>query len=71
MKFKQAIGETNLRNHSVIKSDIVMDGENLFWNNEDGWVGLHDAEIFTEKEKEEFSLPMGGEWITILKAFEE
>lgn len=35
---------------------------NLFWNNEEGWMGFEDATEFEESEMLEFDLPIDGRW---------
>jgi hypothetical protein len=37
-------------------------GENLFWNNELGWVDASDADVFSREEKHGFDLPISGDW---------
>jgi len=42
---------------------VIYDWENgLWWNNEDGWTELYAATVFTELERNIFSLPIGGDW---------
>lgn len=40
---------------------IYDDDTGLFWNNEDGWVGYDDAQMFTDREG--LRLPPHGQWI--------
>ena len=37
--------------------------ENLFWSNRQGWDDIHSARRFTFEEREQFQIPMGGDWI--------
>ena len=43
----------------IIKTEI--DGETLFWSNVWGWT-VDDYETFSDAEKCDFNLPIGGEW---------
>ena len=47
----------------IICIDEGSDGE-LFWNNNQGWTSLDDANVFTNNERQQFNLPMGGAWIS-------
>ena len=44
----------------VIVAEI--DGERLYWSNDNGWGTFTDATRFTETERHAFNLPMQGEW---------
>lgn len=38
----------------------------LFWSNEqEGWVIMEDATIFSDQEKTDFNLPESGNWIPV------
>lgn len=43
---------------------IVEDGAEipLFWNNETGFGNFKSADVFTQKERNELNLPVGGRW---------
>lgn len=49
-------------------NEAAISGGAGFWNGQIGWVEEEDAEVFTSKEKEVFSLPIstGGDarWMT-------
>jgi hypothetical protein len=48
----------------IIRDTVaVYDGEHSYWSNVDGWVAIQDADVFTEQERAELNLPVGGEWI--------
>lgn len=49
----------------LIISDEADDAGPLFWSNEDGWVSLYGADVFTDEEKLKLSLPIGGSWVTV------
>lgn len=34
-----------------------------FWSNDLGWCSRESADIFCEEEKENFNLPINGEWV--------
>jgi hypothetical protein len=36
----------------------------VFWSNEIGWTNYDEATFFTEKERNEFTPPIGGRWCT-------
>lgn len=40
-------------------------GEELWWSNQDGWVDMQSATLFTEREHGKFCLPNGGIWICV------
>ena len=48
----------------IICTDEGSDGE-LFWSNDQGWVSIEDATVFTGIEADTFNLPMGGAWIQL------
>jgi hypothetical protein len=37
----------------------------MYWNNEMGWVDLHNADIIHHDEKDLNNLPLGGEWVEV------
>ena len=39
-----------------------------FWNNEQGWVSIWSADVFTERERYMLNLPMGGKWVKVSAA---
>ena len=41
-----------------------LDGEQLYWSNEIGWVSLPDAVVFSGDERQRLHLPLGGRWAT-------
>jgi len=45
--------------------------EPLFWSNDQGWVDLASAAVYTEDEvkSEAFTLPISGEWVNAARAF--
>lgn len=45
------------------------DGDPLYWSNEIGWTGKGDADRFSQKERDEFNLPIGGEWEAVVESF--
>ena len=49
----------------LIISDEADDSGPLFWSNDDGWVGLYGADIYTDEEKAGLRLPIGGSWVTV------
>lgn len=49
----------------LIVSDELDDAGQLFWSNDDGWVGLSGADVFTDEEKAGLRLPFGGSWTTV------
>ena len=38
------------------------DGYFEYWNNDWGWVGGEMADLYTDNERKQFNLPIGGEW---------
>lgn len=49
----------------LIIADEADDSGPLFWSNDDGWVGLYGADIYTDEEKAGLRLPIGGSWTTV------
>ena len=43
---------------------VVEQGHPLWWSNEFGWTGTEDADVFTQEQRDEFNLPLGGEWVS-------
>lgn len=37
--------------------------QDLYWSNEDGWVSLNMADLFSNEEKDRYNLPVGGSWL--------
>ena len=42
--------------------------EELWWSNENGWGDFLSADLFSEKERKNLNLPIGGDWICIVEA---
>lgn len=40
-----------------------VNNHSLYWANEQGWVDIEDADLFTGGEMETMSLPVEGQWI--------
>ena len=52
--------------HYVISGYVDSEDGTLYWSNEDGWVFLSDATVFTKAERETLNLPEGeAEWIAL------
>ena len=51
----------------IIQHKGLVDGEQLFWSNRDGWGSFESATVFTQQEKEKLNLPVGGEWADLMK----
>ena len=49
----------------AIKSD-----NDLFWSNSQGWVAGPQFDLFTEQEKADGRLPMGGAWVYLANSDE-
>ena len=45
-----------------IKYYRIRNKQNDYWSNEFGWVNNNQYDIFTEKEKKTFNLPIDGRW---------
>jgi len=44
--------------------DFLIDEDaDLFWNSEHGWGSIEDADAYTEQERYNLNLPIGGEWL--------
>lgn len=41
---------------------VCSEKRNLAWSNTQGWVEGEDFDLFTDEEKAEMRLPLGGEW---------
>ena len=55
--------ETNVTWRIVLEGEKGIDGETLYWSNDDGWVGVESATVFTNKERYGYpDIPKGGEW---------
>jgi len=37
----------------------------LYWNNDDGWVDRKSSSVFSDKQKNDFTLPTGGKWLNL------
>lgn len=55
----------------LIISDEVDDSGPLFWSNDDGWVGLSGADVYSDTERQSLTLPFGGSWVTASAVEEE
>lgn len=55
----------------MIISDELDDAGPLFWSNDDGWVGVSTADVFTDEEKRSLRLPDRGSWITVAEVAKE
>lgn len=44
------------------KTEHDDDGIPLFWSNTMGWVSLMDADLFSEDDRNQLNLPLGGVW---------
>ncbi len=55
----------------VIASNTEVDDDNrpLYWENGQGWTNLHQADEFTEEERNSLNLPIDGKWME-LKRFD-
>lgn len=42
---------------------IISSNHKAFWSNEDGWVSLNGATIFTDGERRNVRLPLEGIWV--------
>lgn len=40
----------------------VEDGETMYWSNQQGWVTIHDADVFSVEEQRVLNLPLEGHW---------
>tara|TARA_B100000614_G_scaffold262909_1_gene300660 strand:+ start:166233 stop:166556 length:324 start_codon:yes stop_codon:yes gene_type:complete len=45
---------------NLIRNNSETDSKGLFWSNDDGWVGIEDADIFQDQS---LNLPIDGEWV--------
>lgn len=48
----------------IIKMISKHDGEQLYWNNQMGWVDRELADVFTEDETFRLDLPLDGAWVS-------
>ncbi len=46
----------------VIACDVLVDGEQLYWSNTDGWGSRETADTFTSDERLRLNLPLEGTW---------
>tara|TARA_B100001057_G_scaffold335786_1_gene336504 strand:- start:260 stop:769 length:510 start_codon:yes stop_codon:yes gene_type:complete len=47
----------------VMVGEKGIEGETLYWSNDEGWVGRESATLFTNDEREIYpSIPQGGKW---------
>jgi|10_taG_2_1085330.scaffolds.fasta_scaffold08087_4 hypothetical protein len=46
----------------VIACDVLVDGEQLYWSNTDGWGSQETADTFTSDERLRLNLPLEGTW---------
>ena len=46
----------------VIACDVLVDGEQLYWSNTDGWGCRETADTFTSDERHRLNLPLEGAW---------
>lgn len=44
---------------------VNAEDQNEFWSDDFGWCNYYDADSFTTKEKEQFNLPIDGEWLHV------
>lgn len=44
---------------------IYSAAEELWWSNEDGWVSLETATLFSLEDRLSLHLPIGGMWICV------
>jgi hypothetical protein len=56
-------------NYAILHYDA--EGEQLFWSNDFGWGNYDGCDKFSEKETEEYNLPIDGEWVTVVCCEEE
>ena len=42
---------------------IKCKNDNLFWNNQLGWVDYSSSDIFNQQEKNTLNLPVEGQWV--------
>ncbi len=50
----------------AVKHKGLVDGEQLYWNNQMGWVDLSHAAFYTEEEIKTVTPALPGEWEKIL-----
>ena len=41
---------------------IKCKNDNLFWNNQIGWVDFSSGDVFNQREKNTLNLPVEGQW---------
>jgi hypothetical protein len=46
----------------VIACDVLVDGEQLYWSNTDGWGCRETADTFTSDQRHRLNLPLEGAW---------
>jgi hypothetical protein len=43
----------------------VVGDDYLYWRNDQGWIELSSADVYTEDEKNKYNLPIDGEWVQL------
>ena len=56
---------THTRCSMKIKDNWIIkcENDNLFWNNQLGWVDYSSSDIFNQQEKNTLNLPVEGQWV--------
>ncbi len=47
----------------VIACQVLVDADQLYWSNTDGWVSYPDADTFSKDERMSLDLPIEGKWV--------
>jgi hypothetical protein len=48
-------------------SNVIKNSSGEYWNNETGWSSFQWATLFTDEERGQLTLPIGGEWADTLE----